>query len=101
MKKIILTLAVGIAVGACRSEAGHNGTYVSHLRGPYSVADDTIVVEDNIIIKNTGYQKIRNGRLLPRRFKTRRWTMGSLNAPVIQFSDGKLVLGGTVYQKLP
>ncbi len=55
-----------------------DGIYVNHAQGDYAIADDTITFtyEDErlyIITRNTGYQAIRDGKLIPRKFKRQRY----------------------------
>lgn len=91
MKHLIWGLGL---LAACNS-AGHNGSYVNHTNGAYAIADDTLIVQDSIIINHSGFQKIRNGQLLPQEFKVQR--LYELH-PV--FTDGKLVLDHTEYTKI-
>ncbi len=78
---------------ACK--ANHNGTYVNHTNGTYAITDDTLIVQDSIVVNHSGFQKIRNGKLLPKEFKVQR--LYELH-PV--FTDGQLVLDHIVYTKI-
>ena len=98
MKKLIY---IALLLAACRSRTGHDGTYVNHTEGQFSIADDTLVVADTIIINHTGFQKIRNGQLLPKAFKRRKWTLNSPDAPPMQITDKQIQIGNTIYHKLP
>lgn len=101
MKKSIILLVALAFLAACQPKAGHNGTYVAHINGEYSVGDDTIIVNDTIVTNNIGYQKIRHGRFLPKEFKSKTWTTHSPGAPVMRFQNGQLILGKTIYKRLP
>ncbi|SDH53289.1 hypothetical protein ACQ86K_12920 [Mucilaginibacter sp. P19] len=70
----------GIAfIAACHSKSAKvqlfiDGIYVNHAQSEYSIADDTLVFThtDNqhyLIKRNTGYQAIRNGKLLSKKHK--------------------------------
>ena len=100
MKKLSILLLAAIINTACGSQNNHDGTYVSHSEGIYSIADDTLIIRDGIVTQRTGYQKIRNDQLRPKAYKVRRWYLNNQFAPVIQFADGKLFLGETTYKKL-
>ncbi len=96
----MLTIAI-TGLNACYAKLNHDGVYVADIKGDYSVSNDTIIVNDTIIINRSSYQKIRNGRLQPIEYKTKSWTLHSLDAPVIQFEKDQLILGTTIYRKLP
>jgi len=71
-----------IWLAACNKKADQiksfiPGTYVNFAKGAYAQANDTLVitlVKDNafLITRNTTYQAIREGKLLPRRRQVRR-----------------------------
>jgi hypothetical protein len=81
MKKYLrLFILCGIAiVGACQSKSAKvesfiDGIYVNHVQSEYAIADDTLIFthtnnQHYIITRNTGYQAIRNGKLLPKKHK--------------------------------
>ncbi len=98
MKKLVY---IALLLAACKSKVNNDGIYVSHSEGQFSIADDTLVVADTVIIVRTGYQKIRNGQILPKAFKTRKWTLNSPDAPPLQISDEQIQIGNTIYRKLP
>lgn len=98
MKKLIY---IALLFAACKSSANHDGTYVSHTKGQFSIADDTLFVGDTVIINHTGFQKIRNGQVLPKAFKTRQWTLNSPDAPPMQIKGDQIQIGKTTYYKLP
>jgi len=66
MKKLLF---IALLFAACRSN-NHDGLYFRHNEGEYSIADDTIEVRDTEIIEHAGFQRIRNGKRLPKEFKT-------------------------------
>lgn len=97
------TIKLGLATllfAACQTKS-HDGIYVNHTEGKFSIADDTLIIRDTVITKKTGYKKIISGKLLPKEFKTRIWTMNSPDAPLIQFKDNTVQLGTTLYTPLP
>jgi hypothetical protein len=98
MKKLIY---IALLFAACKSGTDHDGTYVSHIEGQFSIADDTLIVADTVIINHTGFQKIRNGLLLPKAFKTRKWTFNSPDAPPMQVTATQIKIGNTTYHKIP
>jgi len=100
MKTTIKLLLAALLLAGCGSK-NVNGTYVSHVEGPYSVADDTLIIADTVVINHTGFQKIRNGQLLPKAFKTRKWTLNSPDAPPMLINNDQIQIGNTIYHKLP
>ena len=76
--RIILTALVATVFAACNNSKNIQskiaGIYVSSSGSDYSVAEDTLTIsqdKDNVfsIIHKTGYRVIREGKLLPKRFK--------------------------------
>ncbi|WPU97829.1 hypothetical protein SNE26_17520 [Mucilaginibacter sp. cycad4] len=76
--KTAVTMMIGmLCIAACQSKSSKNqvfidGIYVNHTKGEYAVADDTLIfthtdVNHYSITRNTGYQAIRDGRLLPKK----------------------------------
>jgi hypothetical protein len=100
MKTSIKLLFATLLLAGCGSKS-INGTYVNHTEGQFSIADDTLVIADTVVINHTGFKKIRNGQLLPKAYKTRKWTLNSPDAPVMQISDAQIQIGNTIYHKLP
>lgn len=98
MKKIIY---IALLLAACKSAPKYDGIYVSHTNGQFSIADDTLVIADTVIINHTGFQKIRNGQSMPRAHKTRQWTINSPDAPPMRITEDKITIGSTIYKKLP
>ncbi|MDR6941375.1 hypothetical protein [Mucilaginibacter pocheonensis] len=80
MKATIKSMMAAICLlAACQSkttkvQAFIDGIYVNHAQSEYGVADDTLTFthtdgQHYIITRNTGYQAIRNGKLLPKKYK--------------------------------
>ena len=91
MKKI---LVIALLFAGCKSN-DHNGFYINHTDGQYAITDDTLEVRDSIVISHAGFQKIRDGKTLPKEFKTQQ--VFELN-PV--FEQNHLILNNTTYQKI-
>jgi hypothetical protein len=92
MKKLLFILTILLA--ACHT-SNHNGFYINHSKGEYSITDDTLEVRDTVIIEHTGYQRIRNGIVQPKEFKTKQ--LFELHP---QFKGRQLILSNTTYEKL-
>jgi hypothetical protein len=90
MKKI---LYFALLFAACQNS--HDGFYVNHTDGTYAITDDTLEVRDTVLIEHTGYQKIRNGKALPKDFKTKQ--VFELHP---QFDHGHLLLNNTTYHQI-
>lgn len=90
MKKILI---IALLFAGCKQN--HNGFYINHTKGDYSITDDTLEVRDTIIIEHTGYQRIRNGIAQPKEFKTKQ--LFELRP---QFNGSQLILNNTTYEKL-
>jgi hypothetical protein len=68
-----------LLLAACQSKKSQTqdfipGTYVNSAKGGYAVANDTLVIKqadgnNYQITRRTGYQAIRNGKLLPKHSK--------------------------------
>jgi hypothetical protein len=91
MKKLML---IALLFAACKSE-NHNGLYVNHTEGIYAITDDTLEVRDSIIISHTGFQKVRDGKMLPKAYQTKQ--VFELH-PV--FEHDHLLLNNTSYHKI-
>ncbi|RVT98452.1 hypothetical protein EOD41_16820 [Mucilaginibacter limnophilus] len=101
MKKHFTILLPCIIAAACKTEPDHDGTYIAHFKGQYSVGDDTLIVKDSVVTKRTGYQKIREGKLLAKEHRVKHWVIGSLDAPFLRFEGEDLFIGETIYKKVP
>ncbi len=97
MKKLMVGAALRLA--AC-TPPKQEGTYVAHYQHEYAAGDDTLVVRGNVVTKRTGYQRKRNGKLLPKQSKITRWRLNDPMTPVIGFKEDGLVLGDLQYQKI-
>jgi len=123
MKNKLKIMLCGIAfIAACQSKAKKvqsfiDGIYVNHAQSEFAIADDTLTFthtdeQHYIITRNTGYQAIREGRLLPRKRKLEKvegdYESGTnqLNETtagrVFRFDPAKgiLILNRAVYRKL-
>lgn len=98
MKKIIF---IAVLFAACKASTNHDGTYVSHNEGQFSIADDTLIIDNTVVVNHTGYQKIRKGQTLRKAFKSRKWTLNSPDAPPMQIKGDQIQIGNTTYHKLP
>ena len=95
-----------------------DGTYVSHSEGEYSIADDTLVIsaiddKSYIITRKTGYQKLRDGKLLPKEQRDEKLTASydKQNGQLQESKRGRLItldkdnkvvrMEATDYKKLP
>ncbi|QXV66801.1 hypothetical protein INP83_06870 [Mucilaginibacter sp. 21P] len=101
MKKSIMILVAATLFAACQTKPNYNGVYVAHLKGQYSIADDTLIVKDDIVTRRTGFRKIRSGILKSKEYSAKVFRLNSLDAPLIQFGNGQLTFGTTIYRKLP
>ncbi|MDB5004429.1 MAG: hypothetical protein JWQ34_2654 [Mucilaginibacter sp.] len=95
MKKLIF---IALFFAACKSGSR---TYVNHTEGQYSIADDTLIILDTLIINRMGYQKVRNGQTLPKEYKVKQWGQHSPDAPVIRIDGKHAFLNNTIYTQVP
>ena len=75
---IIITLFIG-----CNTKSNSNeptGTFVNYSKGEYSLAFDTLIItplnqsgNSFQVERKTGYQKIRDGIIRPKEYKTEKW----------------------------
>ena len=95
-----------------------SGTYVTQFKNEYSIASDTLVVASEAnsqtynIERRTGFNKIRNGKTLPKEFKVAKWVSSyDIEKQMLQETElGKqisvlaekqrLKLGDSEYQKV-
>ena len=118
--KILIITICALSIIACNSSKSPDitGTYVSTYQNEYSIGNDTLLItafntDGGIyqIERRTGYQKIREGKMLPREFKKAKWTATYdiekqvLNETEygrkIYMKEGqKLLFGSTGYQRL-
>jgi hypothetical protein len=118
---ILIALAT-ISFYSCSSnnkKTDISGTYVTQFKNEYSITTDTIVLtasesssQTYNIERRTGFNKVRNGKTLPKQFKVAKWTTTyNTTKELLQETDlGKqislspdkqsLKLGDTEYQKV-
>ena len=95
-----------------------SGTYVSQFKNEYSITSDTLVVaivgnlQTYNIERRTGFNKIRDGKTLPKEFKVAKWVSSyDIEKQMLQETElGKqiyvlsekqsLKLGDSEYQKV-
>jgi hypothetical protein len=80
MRNRIIIAGLAIVLAACQSKTKQvenfiTGTYADSARGEFAVAKDTLVITQTeglhyLITRNTTYQAIREGKLLPKHHKT-------------------------------
>jgi glutaredoxin len=83
---------------ACQA---NSRTYVNHTEGPYSIADDTLILQNNLIINRSDFQKIRNGQRLPKQYQVKQWKRNSPDAPVIRIDGRHVYWNNTIYLRMP
>ncbi len=100
---IILAIVTFIACGCSDTaeESDSSGTYVTHFKNEYSLTDDTLIIRSinssyqaYQVERKSGFQKIRNGVLQSKEFKSAKWDATYNNeSKVLQQTD----LGKQVY----
>jgi len=122
MKKNFLQLGLMLALllAACNVMTGERsieGTYVNHSEGKYSIADDTLVVEQGegnmvLIHRRTGFRRLTNGRPGKKEYGLEEWTclwnedegtLKELRKGRLLYLDrdsARLILGKRVYEKV-
>lgn len=75
--------------------------YVNHTEGSYSIADDTLIIQNDLIINRSGFQKIRNGMRLPKKYQVKQWKCDGINAPVIRVDGRHAYWNNTIYLQIP
>jgi len=113
-------LILGLFLTACNLITGKRtfeGAYVSHSEGKYSIADDTLVVEQGegnmvLIHRRTGFKRLINGRPGRREYGLEEWTcvwnedegtLKELRKGRLLYLDrdsARLILGKRVYEKV-
>lgn len=91
--------ALVILVTGC-GQKDHNGTFVAKWKNEYSIADDTIIIKDDVVTKRTGYHKIRNGVVKPKEWSVRRWVYNDPMSPIIEPGDDYIIIGSTTYERI-
>ncbi len=105
MKRAYLILALALSsLAACQNESDNikafiPGIYVKEAKSEYSVACDTLHITSLggnafLIEQSTGYQPIRNGKLLSRKFKKEKETgvYDSQKQVMNETSSGRLLI---------
>lgn len=121
MKALIILLFVSFIIYGCSDtakESDPSGTYVTHFKNEYSLTDDTLIIrtisssnQAYNIERKSGFQKIRNGVLKSKEFKSAKWDATyNIESKVLQQTDlGKQVyitdhngvkLGDSEYKKI-
>jgi hypothetical protein len=98
MKNLLVLAVVAMLCAACKEN--HDGKYVTKVSSSYSIAEDTIILDGDIIINRIGYHKIINDSILPKKFSIKSWYVGDFEAPVIQFGNRRITINGTIYKKI-
>ncbi len=75
--------------------------YVNHTEGPYSIADDTLIIQNDLIISRCGFQKIRQGQRLSKQYRVKQWKRDGIDAPVIRIDGKHAYWNNTIYLKMP
>jgi len=75
--------------------------YVNHTEGPYSITDDTLIIQNDLIINRSGFQKIRNGLRLPKQYRVKQWQCDGMDAPVIPIDGKHAYWNYTIYTQIP
>ena len=115
---VFISLVV-LVMAACHGKVGKlawAGVYVNVARSEYSVADDTLTLSllkdgNYSVLRSTGYQSIRDGKLLPKRLQSERFRVvlvasgrelsEPLNGRVYHLDDsGGLLVGQVVYRRV-
>lgn len=118
---IVIVLTIVAFIG-CKSNSQRNsvsGTFTNQSKSDYSIASDTLIItplpqsNNNFQIeRRTGYQKIRNGILQSKEYKTEKWQSSwsedkqvlsetEFGRQITPSKDGSsLTLKNTKYQKI-
>jgi len=119
-KGIFIVAAAGMVfLAACKSgsrETAWSGVYVNTARSTYSVAEDTLRIQATAdgqyrLTRSTGYRVIRDGVLLPKRFRSESFKVVAdadgqelsepLNARSYRLdATGDLLVGRVVYRRV-
>jgi hypothetical protein len=97
MKKILIGC---IAMLAACGHRENEGVFFRHFQNEYSRADDTISIENGIVTRKTGYNKIRNGQLKPREYDVEKWRLNEWGSAVIVIQADELLMGNSRYKRI-
>jgi len=121
MKTIQILIIIGLAVilTAChQSDKSIAGVYVMNFKNEYSVAHDTLVIQSYSLSVGTyqverrdGYQRIREGKILPKAYRQERWmatfdrarqilSESAYGRQIYIRDDGRTLSYGGSYQKV-
>lgn len=119
MRTFLLVAAVAMLLAACSlaTEDRLRGSYVHHAEGDYSLADDTLVVsfvaaQRYEIVRRTGFNLIRAGRMGNRQHETENWSVSYDPAAQlllerlrgkrirVELDRGMLIIGNREYRKI-
>ncbi|TCD08592.1 hypothetical protein EZ449_12185 [Pedobacter frigidisoli] len=118
--KLLLWLCSCFALASCTGDKVRDfmpGTYVNSAGGEFSIASDTLKVEqvdgnNYVIHRRTGYNLITNGKVGAREYETEKWSCAYSTATksltelkkgrVITFypNGDELKVGARVYKKI-
>jgi hypothetical protein len=113
-------IMLGIVLAACnalKDKSILEGTYINHSEGKYSVADDTLMVEEGggnlvLIHRRTGFNRVVDGELGKREYEKEEWKavwdrdqgiLRELRKGRLLYLDqdsARLILGKRVYRKV-
>lgn len=102
MKKLLIgciALLAATQFVSCGRES-HDGTYVANVKSEYSVAEDTIVIKNNIVTNRIGYSRILNGQLKPKEWRVKKWILNDPYSPIIELGDHQITIGSTIYKQM-
>ncbi|OCX54208.1 hypothetical protein BEL04_08075 [Mucilaginibacter sp. PPCGB 2223] len=79
--KFLIVLLLAVLFYSCKSHTestDFSGTYVLQTKGEYAIDYDTLILSSNksntySIQNNSGFQKIRNGVIMPKEYKKTSW----------------------------
>jgi hypothetical protein len=102
MKKLLIGCLASLAATlfvACGTD-NQNGSYVASLKSEYSIAEDTIIIKDNVVTNRVGYRRILNGELKPKKWSVKQWRLNEWGSAVIVFQENGLLIGDTHYKRI-
>jgi hypothetical protein len=102
MKRLTIGCIVLLATAwfASCGHKNHDGVYVANLRSEYSIAEDTIVIKDNIVTNRVGYSRILNGQLKPKEWRVKKWILNDPYSPIVELGEHQITIGTTVYKQV-
>jgi hypothetical protein len=80
LKMLILIGCTLIIVACNKTGSTISGVYVTAFKNEYSIANDTLIIDVynlNVgtyhVVRRSGYHRIREGKVLPKEFETKKW----------------------------